>query len=577
MKHLEAADIFDEIADLLEVQGDNPFRIRAYRRAALNLRNLGEDLQARVEGGTLTEIPGIGKELAEKITEIVRTGKLRYLEELRRKVPESLSTLMSVPGIGPKTAKLVYERFRVRSVNDLERLVRSGRLRKLPGWKEKKEKNLLRGIGVVRAGQQRMPLGVARELGRQILETLKRYPEVERISLAGSLRRCQETVRDIDVLITSRKPDRVMDRFVREKFVAQVQAHGPTKSSIRTSQGTQVDLRVVDPAAFGAALVYFTGSKAHNIKIRTLANRKGLTINEYGVFREKSGRRIAGEEEEDVYRALGLAWIPPELREDRGEVEAGEEGGLPRLVERRHLLGSFHNHSDWSDGSHPMEEVARAVRQQGYRYMLLSDHSRSLRVAGGLTESELLEQMGAVEKLNRRLRPFRILKGSEVDILPDGRLDYPDRLLAKLDLVIAAVHSAFRQPEEVMTRRILRALANPFVRILAHPTGRLLGEREAVEVDLEEVYRAAARNRVALEINCYTRRLDLNDAQAKRARESGAKLVISTDTHVLGQLNDIELGIALARRAWAGPSDILNSMKADELLVWASDKKRGDG
>ncbi len=576
MKHLEAAYLFDEIADLLEVQGDNPFRIRAYRRAALNLRNLGEDLQARVEGATLTEIPGIGKELAEKITEIVRTGKLRYLEELRRKVPESLSTLMSVPGIGPKTAKLVYERFRVRSVNDLERLVRSGRLRKLPGWKEKKEENLLRGIGVVRAGQQRMPLGVARELGRQILESLKRYPEVERISLAGSLRRCQETVRDIDVLITSRKPDRVMGRFVQEKFVAQVQAHGPTKSSIRTAQGTQVDLRVVDPAAFGAALVYFTGSKAHNIKIRTLANRKGLTINEYGVFREKSGRRIAGEEEEDVYQALGLAWIPPELREDRGEVEAGEEGGLPRLVERKQLLGSFHNHSDWSDGSHPMEEVARAVRQQGYRYMLLSDHSRSLRVAGGLTESELLEQMGEVEKLNRRLRPFRILKGSEVDILPDGRLDYPDRLLSKLDLVIAAVHSAFRQPREVMTRRILRALANPFVRILAHPTGRLLGEREAVEVDLEEVYRAAARNRVALEINCYTRRLDLNDAQAKRARESGAKLVISTDTHVLGQLNDIELGIALARRAWAGPSDILNSMKADELLAWASDKKKGD-
>lgn len=574
MKSLEAADLFDQIADLLEVRGDNPFRIRAYRRAALNLRNLGEDLETLAERGTLTEIPGIGKDLAAKILEVVRTGRLKYLEELKRQVPASLSTLMSIPGIGPKTAKLVYERFKVRSVDGLERLLRSGRLRKLPGWKEKKEANLLRGIGVVRAGQERMPLGLARELGRQILETLKRYPEVERISLAGSLRRCKETVRDIDVLITSRQPKRVMGRFVQEKFAAQVQAHGDTKSSIRTAQGTQVDLRVVDPEAFGAALVYFTGSKAHNIRIRSLANRKGLTINEYGVFREKSGRRIAGREEEDVYRSLGLIWIPPELREDLGEVEAVQSGGLPDLVERKDLLGSFHNHSDWSDGSHPLEEVAKAVRQQGYRYMLLSDHSRSLRVAGGLSESELLKQLAEVEKLNQRLRPFRILMGSEVDILPDGRLDYPDRVLSKLDLVIAAVHSAFRQPKEVMTRRIVRALGNPFVSILAHPTGRLLGEREPYEVDLEELFRVAAKNRVALEINCYTRRLDLNDVQSKRARELGAKLVISTDTHVLGQLEDIELGVALARRAWAGRSDVLNCLRVNKLLDWATEKRR---
>lgn len=335
-----------------------------------------------------------------------------------------------------------------------------------------------------------------------------------------------------------------------------------------------MDLRVVEPDAFGAALVYFTGSKAHNIRIRSLANRLGLTVNEYGVFRQKGGRRIAGREEKDVYRALGLPWIPPELREDWGEIEAAGKNHLPHLVEMKDLRGDFHIHSDWSDGHHPIEEVARALKRRGYRYMLLSDHSKSLRVAGGLTESELLKEMEEVRRLNKNLSPFRILMGAEVDILPDGRMDYPDRILAKLDLAIAAVHSAFKQPRDLMTRRIVRALNNRHVSILAHPTGRLLGEREPYEVDLEEVCRAAAQTGTALEINCYTQRLDLNDLQAKKAREMGAKLVLSTDTHVLDQLGDIDLGLAIARRAWAESSDLLNSMGSNELLGWAG-KKRG--
>ncbi len=575
MKQLEVADIFHQVADLLELKGENPFRIRAYQRAALNLRNLTDDLEARAKAGTLEEIPGIGKDLAAKIQEIVATGRLEFLERLKREIPESLSTLMSVPGIGPKTAKLVYDRLKVKSIRQLEELVRAGKLRSLPGFGAKKEENILRGIQLLKAGQERMTLGAALALADEIFKSLKGLPQVKRISAAGSLRRGKETVRDIDILITSMDPGRVMDRFVQLPIVGQVQAHGETKSSIRTRQGVQVDLRVVEPESFGAALVYFTGSKEHNIRIRSLANRLGLTVNEYGVFREKTGRRVAGREEEDIYKALGLAWIPPELREDRGEVEATKAGRLPRLVELKDLKGDFHIHSNWTDGSHPIEEVAQAVKARGYRYMLLSDHSQSLRVAGGLSESELFKEMEEVKRLNKRLSPFRILMGAEVDILPDGRMDYPDRVLAKLDLVIAAVHSAFKQSKEVMTARIVKALKNRYVTMLAHPTGRLLGEREPYEVDLEEIFRVARQTQTALEINCYTQRLDLNDVQAKQAKEHGVKLVLSTDTHTLDQLAGIELGLSQARRAWAEPKDVLNTLGLNDLLTWVSKKRAG--
>ena len=575
MKQLEISDAFEQIADLLELKGENPFRIRAYRRAALNLRGSTEDLEALAQDDSLEKIPGIGRDLAAKIKEILSTGNLRFLQDLKKEIPGSLAALMTVPGIGPKTAKLVYDRFKVKSIEDLESVVRSGKLRTLAGFQEKKEGNILRGIQLLRSGQERMTLGTALALSEEILKGLKGFPEIKRICVAGSLRRRRETVRDIDILITSTNPEKVMERFLRMKLVAQVQAHGETKSSIRTPQGVQVDLRVVDPDSFGAALVYFTGSKEHNIRIRSLANRRGLTINEYGVFREKSGKRIAGREEKDVYKALDLAWIPPELREDLGEVEAAASNRLPHLVERKDLQGDFHIHSDWSDGHHPIEEVAQAAARLGYRYMLLSDHSRSLRVAGGLSESELLEEMEEVRKLNRRLSPFRILMGAEVDILPDGRMDYPDRILGRLDLVIAAVHSAFKQPEEIMTRRMVRALRNPFVTILAHPTGRLLGEREAYSVDLEEIYRVARETNTALEINCYTKRLDLNDLHAKRAREVGVRLVLSTDTHVLDQLNSMELGLGVARRAWVEPADLLNAMKLKDLMAWVAKKRKG--
>ncbi len=574
MQQREIADVFDQIGDLLELKGENRFRIQAYRRAALNLRGLAENLERLAAAGELENIPGIGKDLSAKIQEMLATGRLRFLDQLKREVPESLATLLTIPGIGPKTAKLVYDKFKVKSIHHLEEIVKSGKLRSLPGFQQKKEENILRGVQLLKAGQERMSLGVALALAEEVLQSVKKLPGIRRISFCGSLRRRKETVRDLDLLITSDQPAKVMAGFVRLPFVHRVQSHGETKSSIRTKQGVQVDLRVVDPDSFGAALVYFTGSKEHNIRIRSLANKMGLTVNEYGVFKIKGNRRVAGREEKDVYKALGLTWMPPEIREDRGEVEAAQRGTLPGLVEAEQIKGSFHNHSNWSDGAHSLEEVARAVKAKGYQYMLLSDHSQSLRIAGGLSEKDLLRQMEEVRKLNRRMGSFKILMGSEVDILPDGRLDYPDALLKKLDMVIAAVHSAFKQPKETMTRRIVKGLKNRYVSILAHPTGRLLGEREPLQVDMEEVCRAAAGSHTALEINCCTQRLDLNDVHARQAREAGAKLAVSTDTHVLDQLDSLELGVAMARRAWAAPNDVLNTLNLKSLLAWVA-RKRG--
>lgn len=573
MTNLDIADAFDTIADLLELQAENPFRIRAYRRAALNLRSMAEDLGEVAARGALEELPGIGKDLAAKIQEMLATGRLAYLDELTKKVPRELSMLMTVPGIGPKKARILYDRFKVKSLTHLEELAKAGKLRGLPGLEQKTEQNILRGLQVVKQGQERMPLGTAITLADDLIRHLTRGGGIEQIVPAGSLRRRRETVRDIDLLVISTHPTTIMDRFVTLPHVGQVQAHGATKSSIRTKAGVQVDLRVVAPASFGAALVYFTGSKQHNVTIRGLANRRGLTVNEYGVFKEKTNRRVAGKTEDEVYKALGLPWIPPELREDLGEVEAAQAGKLPNLVTLKDLKGDFHLHSDWSDGAHPIDAVAKAAKARGYQYMLLSDHSQSLKVAGGLTAKELMEQRTIVDTLNARLTPFRILLGTEMEILPDGRLDYPDAVLAKLDVVIGAVHSAFKQPKATMTKRIVTAIKNPYVHILAHPTGRLWGEREPYEVDLDEVARAAAATGTALEINSYTKRMDLNDTQAKRAHELGAMLVISTDTHVLTQLHSIELGVSMARRAWLTPKDVLNTRRADEVLAWTRRKQ----
>ena len=569
MKNLEIARAFDLIADLLELKGENPFRIRAYRRAAQNLGTLTEDVETLAAQGRLDEIPGIGPDLAGKIGEYLETGRVEALESLRREVPAGLADLMGVPGVGPRTAKLLHDRLQVTDLGQLETLARAGKLRGLPGIQAKTEQNLLKGIALVRRGQARMPLGRALPLAEEIANALARVRGVKRVEPAGSVRRRKETVGDLDILVTSTDPARVMDAFARLPQVADVLERGPTKASVRHREGIQVDLRVVEPATFGAALQYFTGSKEHNIRIREMAVKKRLKISEYGVFREPGGKRIAGATEEEVYAAVGLPWIPPELREDSGEIEAAQSRRLPTLVELDDIHGDLHCHTNATDGHHSVEALVAAARKRGYAYVLVSDHSRSTRIAGGLTADEALAHVERIRAIGRKQRGITVLAGSECDILPDGSLDYPDNVLAQMDLVVAAVHSRFKQPRAEMTRRICRALENPYVNVLAHPTGRLIGLREPYDVDLEAVFAAARRHGKAVEINCYPERLDLNDVHARRARELGVLLAINTDTHALDQLDTMRLGVATARRAWVGPAEVINTWSVDKLRAWA--------
>ena len=569
MRNLEIAKLFHEIADLLEIKDDNIIKIRAYRRAAMNLESLTEEIEAVAARGGLAEIAGIGKDLAAKIQQALETGRMEYLEELRKEIPRGVVELMAIPGVGPKTAKLLFEQLQVDSVETLENLALQGKLLGLPGIKQKTVENILKGIQVVKAGRERMPLGRALPLARELIQLLKKIPEVRKISLAGSLRRMRETVKDFDLLATSAKPATVMAVFTALPQVAEVLLQGETKATIRHREGIQVDLRVVEPDCFGAALQYFTGSKAHNIRVRELAVRKGLKVSEYGVFNEATGKRIAGATEEEVYKAIGLPYIPPELREDAGEVEAAIEGRLPALLTLSDLRGDLHAHTNWTDGHHTLEALIEAAQRKGYEYIIVSDHSRSATVAGGLSEEKLLEQISQIRVLRKKYTKIRILAGSECDILADGNLDFSDRTLAQLDIVICAVHSRFKQDRAGMTARIVKALSNPYVHIFAHPTGRLIGERDPYDVDLEAVLAAARQYEKALEINAQPSRLDLNDHHARRAKELGVRLAISTDTHSLDQLDNMGLGVATARRAWIEKSDVINTWPADKLLTWA--------
>jgi DNA polymerase (family 10) len=569
VRNLGIAKLFNEIADLLEIKDENVFKIRAYRRAAMNLESLTEEIEAVAGRRGLTEIAGIGKDLAAKIEQALETGRIEYLDELRKEIPRGVVELMEIPGVGPKTAKLLFETLHVDSVERLEALAQEGKLLGLPGIKQKTIDNILKGIQVVKRGRERMLLGRALPLAHEIVQALEKLPQVRKISMAGSLRRMRETVRDFDLLITSAKPAEVMEAFFALPQVAEVLAHGETKATVRHREGVQMDLRVVEPECFGAALQYFTGSKDHNIRVRELASRKGLKVSEYGVFKEATGKRLAGATEEEVYKAIGLPYIPPELREDAGEVDAALEGRLPNLLELDDLRGDLHAHTNWSDGHHELEALVEAAHRKGYEYIIVSDHSRSSTVAGGLSEEKLLEQIGKIRALNKKYRNFRILAGSECDILADGRLDYSDGVLAQLDIVLCAVHSRFKQRRPEMTARIVRALSNPYVNILAHPTGRLIGERDPYDVDLEAVFAAAKQHGKAVEINAQPSRLDLNDHHARRAKDLGVMISIDTDTHFLDQLENMTLGVATARRAWIGKSDVINTMPLDRLLTWA--------
>lgn len=565
MKKLEIARIFNEIADMLELKDENVFRIRAYRKAAQNIESLSEDLEDIAKRGELEDIPGIGADLAQKIKKFLETGRVDFYEKVKKETPAVLLQMITIPGIGPKTAKLLYDKLRIKSISDLEERAKLHKISGLPGIKDKTEENILKGIEFIKAERKRMLLSVAVSTAGETIERLKRLKEVKDIVAAGSLRRMKETVRDIDILVISQKPGKVMDAFVNLPRAKEVLAHGPTKSSILTNEDVQVDIRVMDKDSFGAALVYFTGSKEHNIRLRKLAIEKGLKVSEYGVFKENADRRIAGKTEEGLYGVLGLSFIPPELREDRGEIEAALEDRLPKLVEPKDIKGDFHIHSDWSDGAYTLEAMAEAAKKRNYEYIAITDHSKSLKIAGGLSDKERLKQIEAIRKLNKKIKGIRLLAGAEVDIRDDGGLDYGDEILKELDIVIAAIHSGFKQNKDKLTKRIVTAMDNRYVDIVAHLTGRLMGSRSAYEVDIDHILLAAKDTNTALEINAYPERLDLTDINCRRAKEMGVMLAISTDAHMTGQLDNMRFGVSVARRGWLTKKDVLNSYPWHEI------------
>lgn len=570
MSNADVVRLLERIADVLEIRGENPFKVRAYRKAAAVVESLPEDLAKIRERGELESLPGIGSGIAKKLDEFLRTGRLRYYEEISAGIPEGLIDLLSVPELGPKTVALLHEKFGVESADDLERLLDEHRLLEIPGFGPKKEENIRRGLALFRAGRARMMLGEALPIAESIIGRVKAGADVEQISYAGSLRRMRETVGDIDILVTTREPEEVMEVFCTMPEAAEVLERGHTRSSIRHSAGVQVDLRVLEPDSYGAALQYFTGSKQHNIKLRTRAVAQGLKVSEYGVFRGEE--RLAGRTEEEVYGALGLPWIPPELREDAGEIEAALEGRLPELVELSDIKGDMHVHTADSDGADTVEQLSLAAKKMGYSYICVCDHSVSSRVAHGLEPERKIEQ---IERL-RALDPpgARVLVGAEVDILPDGSLDYDDSILEKLDFVVASIHSAFKQGREDMTRRLVRAASHPLVHCIGHPSARLINQREPVDFDLEALVGACAEHGTALEVNAHPYRLDLNDVGCRAAVMAGVPLVISTDAHSATQLPLMRFGVAIARRGWAQKGDVLNTLPLSRLLERLAAKRR---
>ncbi|RLE14275.1 DNA polymerase/3'-5' exonuclease PolX [Candidatus Aerophobetes bacterium] len=576
--NIKIARIFREIADLLSIKGENPFRIRAYEKAADILEHLSGNIEELYREGKLKQIPGIGKGILEKIETIIKTGTLPLYEQLKSNFPPGLIEIISIPDVGPKTAKLLYEKMGIKNVEELEDAAKKGMLRGLAGMGERKEENILRGIKLYRMRSSRMLLGRALPLVNAVISelTTKASSLIEKISPAGSLRRGKETVGDIDILATSSNPDSLMDAFSNLSFVEEVLVKGETKTSILTDQGFQMDLRVVSSESFGAALQYFTGSKSHNIKLRERAIRKGLKINEYGVFNQE-GRKIAGEKEEEVYSILNLHFIPPELREDRGEIEAAEKGSLPDLLTEKDIKGDLHIHTTYSDGKNDIEEMVEGAIAKGYQYIAITDHSSSLKVARGLSIESILSQIKKIKELNSKLNGFKILTGAEVNINKDGSLDFPEEVLSKLDVVIAAIHTGFKQDEKTITNRVIKALRHPMVNILAHPSGRLIGEREPYAIDLNEVLNVAAEEGVWVEINSQPERLDLTDYWAMEAKKKGVKIVINTDSHNKDSLDFIKLGVVTARRGWLEKGDVVNTLSLHQLLKLLQDKKLKGG
>jgi DNA polymerase (family 10) len=559
----QIAQVFAEIADLLEIKGENVFKIRAYRTAADTVGTWADPV-ARMDDRQLRELPGIGKDLAAKIRELADAGTCAFHQELLQEFPPTILDVLRLHGVGPKTVALLYTTLNIRTVDELAEAARSGRLRDLKGMGAKKEALILKAIEERQKDAGRHLLSDAATASAELVAYLReRAPAVDFIPV-GSLRRGCETCGDIDILAIGADPS-LMEIFIAYAKVDRVLGHGDTKSSVRLQGGCQADLRLVPPDSRGAAMQYFTGSKAHNIVLRDRAIQRGLKLNEYGLFRTSDDTRVAGDTEEGTYEALGLAWVEPELRENRGEIEAAVERRLPRLVSAADIRGDLHMHTTATDGRDDLEAMAAAAHRLGYSYIAITDHSKALAMANGLDEKRALAHAARVRALNGRFDGLTLLAGIECDVLPDGRLDLADDCLAQLDVVVASVHSHFSQEETQMTDRVLRALESPWVDVLGHPTGRLLLKRDPLRINMEVVAAAAARHGVALEINCQSDRLDLNDAHARLARERGARLVISTDAHSVTGLGNLRWGVQMARRGWASPADVLNTRSLQEL------------
>ena len=556
--------IFRNIASILEIKGQNVFRIRAYEKAAESIEGLPNTLETLIKEDRLTEIPGIGKDLSDKIKEFYATGKIQTYEELKKTTPQGLLELLNIPSVGPKTARLLYEKLKINNIAELEKAISKNKITGIPGIKEKTLQNISKGIDIVKRGRLRMTIEQATLLSTVFLSSLKKIPETEDITAAGSLRRKAESIGDIDILISSKKPGKILDAFVKLPEVKSILGKGSTKSSILTKNDIQIDCRVVEEKSFGAALIYFTGSKDFNIKIRKLAIKKGLKINEYGLF--KKDKFLFGSTEKEVFKALGMDFIEPELRENRGEIEFALKGKLPKLIEVKDIKGDLHTHSQWSDGMNSIIQMAEAAKSLGYSYIALTDHSQSLKVADGLTVERLMQKKQEIERINSHLSGFRVLLGTEVEIDSEGNTDYKDEVLKEIDVVVAAIHSGFKQTKDKLTNRIIKACKNKHVHIIAHPTGKLWGVRDPYELDFEKIFKAAKETNTALEINSYPERLDLDDINAHAAKNSGVKLAINTDSHKTEQLNGMQFGIAVARRGWLTKADVINTLTVDNLL-----------
>jgi len=564
----ELANIFESIADLLEIKGEVVYKTQAYRKASDSLNNLARDVNDIWQEGDLTEIPGVGKAIAEKIEELLSTGKLEFFEKLENEVPPGLLDVLKVPDVGPKKAALFWHEAGISNLEELEEAARQGNLRKLPGMGEKSEAKIIAGLEALSRRSGRIPLGDAWPFGQELIQFLHALPDVVKVEAGGSLRRMRETVGDLDLLAAAENSKPVMDAFSGRPDVVNILSKGETKTSLEFNNGIRAQLWVHPPERFGTALQYATGSKDHNVRLRELALKQGLSLSDQSYSRE-NGKEILCADEEEVYRILDIPWIPPELREDRGEVEAAIAGNLPDLITVQDIQSDLHTHSTWSDGTLSIKEMAQAALRRGLKVLAITDHSKSLGIAGGLSEKELLEQRQEIDKIQEQLGvSLQLLQGSEVEIRADGSLDYSDEVLAKLDIVIASLHTSLRQNRQKITSRLIKAIENPYVDLIAHPTGRMIPDREGADLDMDAVLEAALEHGVVLEINAHPARLDLNDIYARRAADMGIRLSINTDAHSESDLDLLHFGVATARRGWISPEVVVNTWDTKRLTSW---------